>query len=118
MTVDCTDVSIAPTLLAEDNCDDNVQVILDEVVGDGCPYTIIRTWTATDDCGNSSSVTQVITVVDEEAPVWDPFDTFIQISCDEIDSYLITASDNCDADVEVIILQELIFSGGADACLS
>ena len=112
MTVDCTDVSIAPTLLAEDNCDDNVQVILDEVVGDGCPYTIIRTWTATDDCGNSSSVTQVITVVDEEAPVWDPFDTFIQISCDEIDSYLITASDNCDADVEVIILQELIFSGG------
>ena len=42
----------------------------------GCfsSYTVTRTWTATDDCGNGSSATQVITIVDTTAPefTWFP----------------------------------------------
>jgi hypothetical protein len=32
-------------------------------------YLLIRRWTATDDCGNAKTGTQVITVTDETAPV-------------------------------------------------
>ena len=59
-------------LTAADNCDDDVPVAYSEKRTDGtCPdrYTLVRTWTATDDCGNSASVSQTITVVDTTAPV-------------------------------------------------
>jgi hypothetical protein len=110
--VNCNEVTIAPTLTAIDNCDDNVEVIFSEVIGDGCPYTIERTWTAIDDCGNEASVTQTLTVTDDEAPVFEDFPFFTQVECDEVDNYMPAAFDNCDAEVEVIIVSELTFSGG------
>ncbi|MBI1266662.1 MAG: T9SS type A sorting domain-containing protein, partial [Cryomorphaceae bacterium] len=112
ITVNCDEVTIAPSLMATDNCDEMVQVTLSEVVGEGCPYTITRTWTAIDDCGNTAVATQIVTVIDEEAPVWDAFPLFISLSCELVDAYTITASDNCDSDVEVTIIDELLFSGG------
>ncbi|MFM1931375.1 MAG: hypothetical protein RL226_678, partial [Bacteroidota bacterium] len=112
MTVNCDELTIAPTLTATDNCDNNVTVVLNEVVGEGCPYTITRTWTATDECGNAAQVSQVVTVIDEVAPVWDSFPVYISLSCELVDDYMITATDNCDSDVEVIIVNELLFSGG------
>jgi hypothetical protein len=112
ITVNCIDLTIAPTLSATDNCDNDVTITFNEVIGEGCPYIIERTWTATDDCGNSSSVTQLVTVIDEEAPVFDPFPFFISLSCELVDDYMLTATDNCDADVEVVIIEELLFSGG------
>jgi hypothetical protein len=112
ITVDCANVTMAATLMATDNCDENVEVILTEEMGEGCPYTITRTWTATDDCNNSSSVTQIITVIDEEAPVWDNFAPFVTVECNDFDSYTLTASDNCDADVTVTIIQDFTVSGG------
>lgn len=52
---------------------------LNECNGTG---TLIRTWTAADDCGNSISCTQIIHVIDETAPViLCPAD--IEISCTE-----------------------------------
>jgi hypothetical protein len=39
-------------------------------------------------------------------PVW------IQIECSELSGYSIQATDNCDNDVEVSIIEELVFSGG------
>jgi len=38
-------------------------VSLQEIVTGSCPGTVTRTWTATDACGNSTSATQVITVL-------------------------------------------------------
>jgi hypothetical protein len=65
---DCpTDPEITGSATATDNCDDDVEITYSDVVypddPDACPKVITRTWTATDDCGNSSSCTQIITCV-------------------------------------------------------
>ncbi len=111
-TVNCEELGMAPTLTATDNCDDNVEVTFEEIIGDGCPYTVERIWTATDDCGNTATVTQTLTVIDEEAPVFDDYEFSISMSCEEVDDFLLTATDNCDLDVEVTVVEELTFSGG------
>jgi hypothetical protein len=49
---------------ATDNCDPAPVVTYSDVTAaGGCPqeYTITRTWTATDACGNGTNCTQVIT---------------------------------------------------------
>ena len=94
-------------ITATDNCDTDVIVEFDEVRTDGScldTYTLIRTWTATDNCDNSVSHTQVITVQDTKAPEWDqtmPVD--VTVECDEVPEVPspITATDNCDTDVIV-----------------
>src|SRR5690606_30988119 len=44
-----------------DNADNGVAISTDtKTEGEGCDQVVTRTWTATDDCGNSSSVSQVI----------------------------------------------------------
>ncbi len=84
---------------ATDNCDPSPKISFKDVETAGsCPQekTIVRTWTATDACGNSSSCDQTITVVDETAPeITCPDDkTF---SCEETIVFgQATATDNCD----------------------
>ncbi len=75
-TLNCGDtLAIAPVVTATDNCTDSVAVtlVVDTLnIGAGnCglfSYTIQRTWTAVDDCGNSSVFSQQITVADTVAP--------------------------------------------------
>ncbi|WNM18414.1 HYR-like domain-containing protein [Flavobacterium capsici] len=65
MIVTCSTIPVAPELTFEDNCSGNVTVTFTETQNDpiGDTYTIIRTWVATDACGNQSSVyTQTINV--------------------------------------------------------
>ncbi|HEX9751100.1 MAG TPA: hypothetical protein VGB22_07455, partial [candidate division Zixibacteria bacterium] len=74
VSVECpgsTAPSITGVATATDNCDPSPTIThSDLVLGGGCPqeYTINRTWTATDDCGNASGCLQVITVTDNTAP--------------------------------------------------
>ena len=68
LTVDLTLGQTIPapaTVTVTDNCDATINVIYNETTqGSGCEYQLIRTWTATDNCGNSTSATQTITVLD------------------------------------------------------
>src|SRR5690606_40472449 len=46
-------------------------------------YVLTRTWTATDECGNSTSHTQTITVADTIAPdITLPASTTMTVECD------------------------------------
>jgi hypothetical protein len=57
---------------ATDDCDSDVDVsYVDNILPGGCAqnYTIQRTWTAVDHCGNSATAMQTISVVDNTGPI-------------------------------------------------
>ena len=71
VTVECAgDVPAMTSLGWTDNCDGAANVVgLDgALVGGPCGGTITRTWTYTDACGNTATVTQTITVDDTTPP--------------------------------------------------
>jgi hypothetical protein len=105
-TLEC-DATVPPpaTVSATDSCDTNVVPTFTETRVDGscaANYTLRRTWTAVDDCGNSTSATQTITVQDTEGPrIVCNDDAFITPSQAPI-SFTATATDKCgDATVQI-----------------
>ncbi len=84
---------------------------------EGCPQneTIVRTFTATDECGNSTTAEQIINVVDTTAPVFDEYPVEIDVPCDSIDVATLTATDNCG---EVTIdFEDTFVSGGCEGTI-
>jgi gliding motility-associated-like protein len=75
ITVECiTEVPAANTALVtgvSDNCTAAplVEFVSDVSNGATCPEVITRTYSITDDCGNSTNVTQLITIDDTTPPV-------------------------------------------------
>jgi uncharacterized repeat protein (TIGR01451 family) len=101
VTVECDAVPAVGTPTATDNCDAAPAIAYDgEVRTDGAcadSYTLTRTWTATDNCGNSSSGSQKITVADTLPPTLAP-PASVTVECDAVPAVgTPTASDNCDA---------------------
>lgn len=101
-TVSCSSIPAPQTPTVTDNCaapaNITIQYTQTQTAG-SCPhsYTLTRTWTATDPCGNSSSASQVLTVQDLTAPVLSAFPANITVSCDNIPTQtVLTATDNCD----------------------
>ena len=108
VTVDCNTIPSVATVIATDNCSSSVTPVYIEVVGTGCPYTIIRTWTATDECGNSTTRTQEITVEDTESPVLSGVPSDVTVDCNTIPSAEnVIATDNCDVNVLVGFTEEV-----------
>lgn len=114
ITLNCEDnIPVVPVVTAMDNCTNPLMPAFIEVstqtVNGSCSeyeYTITRTWTVSDSCGNQTIGQQVITVEDAEAPEFTvPGD--VTISCDEdpldlnLTGDVTDASDNCDPDVSV-----------------
>ncbi|NQX90914.1 MAG: T9SS type A sorting domain-containing protein [Flavobacteriales bacterium] len=61
---------------AIDNCSSEIKVRYDEYgLGLDCGFAGVREWTATDECGNSSTHTQVVTVIDDIPPALSNCDT-------------------------------------------
>ncbi|MCF6295577.1 MAG: hypothetical protein L3J25_07790, partial [Flavobacteriaceae bacterium] len=98
-TVECDNVPAADTLTATDNCC-AVDVTFDEVNNAGtCPgeYELVRTWTATDQCGNETIHTQTITVIDTTNPTFvEALPADATVECDNVPAAdTLTATDNC-----------------------
>jgi gliding motility-associated-like protein len=105
-TFECIEnVPVAGNLTASDNCVGDITVGGNDSIDNTNPCNVIitRTWTFTDDCGNSSAVSQTITVIDTTAPVLvSDLDTEISVSCAEIpDVPNLEFEDNCDSNVNI-----------------
>jgi gliding motility-associated-like protein/uncharacterized repeat protein (TIGR01451 family) len=104
---------VAPNISASDNCDTDVAVtLLESYFGDpasGC-YILTRTWTATDNCGNSTSASQDIMVRDLTAPNFVGLPNNSTASCDNIPGSTVTATDNCDATPTVTFSDQVLSS--------
>jgi len=80
---------------------------------------IIRKWTVTDHCGNTSApYSQIIHVHDDMPPVLTvPGDT--TVSCENIPEVgIVTATDNCDTDVTITYLGETRVDGACEGSFS
>jgi len=108
MQVECCNSTFDPSVTgvptAADDCAD-VSIEFDDfydTVGHcGRTQRIVRTWTATDACGNTNSRDQIILVVDTKAPeLYVPAD--INLRCDQSTEPLVTGSatayDSCSVD--------------------
>ena len=93
--VGCNNVPVANTtaIVATDNCDTDVAITVsdsDPVSGDNCPNndSFIRTFTATDNCGNSSTVSQMITI--QPNPIQVTPAPNATLMCTELENYTFT----------------------------
>jgi hypothetical protein len=73
LVLNCFDEIPEPTYTASDNCS-TLDVSFNEERIDHtiCTYTLVRTWTARDGCGNQVTKTQTIEVVDNQPPTITP----------------------------------------------
>lgn len=93
---------------ASDNCDSEVALEYEDSPTAICgnTYVLTRTWTATDDAGNTAQASQTITVVDETAPEltisgtpidpWPANHTYTTVTTADV---IAAISDGCDDDL-------------------
>ncbi|MBK9336229.1 MAG: HYR domain-containing protein [Lewinellaceae bacterium] len=111
VTVSCNGIPSVGAPTASDNCDSGVSVVYNgETRTNGaCPdtYTLLRHWTATDNCGNTTSAEQIVVVQDITPPSFTAFPNDITVGCDAIPAVgNPTAMDNCSANVTILYLGE------------
>jgi len=93
---------LIPQISATDNCSDQIPVTYNEEIIPGTcvnNYTVNRSWTATDFCDNTTTVTHTFTVVDNTVPVIAEVEDIILEGCNTAwpDAPTTTWSDNCSA---------------------
>ena len=109
LTAECDAVPVAPVLTATDNCESVTVNYAETSAAGSCPsnYTLTRTWTAPDACGNSTSLTQTITVADNTPPVITcPIGITVNMNagCTYVGSIgIANATDNCTATSAIVI---------------
>ena len=118
--MDCTDSLSDELPAATDNCSDVVVSVSDEVIAGDCPqeYTVIRTFTAMDECGNASTMVQNVTFVDDEAPsvVSGYADNTIYVNNLEgetVPAADLAIEDNCDAEASWSSSDEVVAESAA-----
>lgn len=123
---DVDDLSITGDVLDTlDNCGGPISLMYNDVIVEqpgGCDhfYFVQRQWSASDVCGNTFSINQVITVQDTTAPAFlVPADT--TVNCGEENDLTITGepamvTDNCSVEdsIQIEILSEDLIAGSCE----
>ncbi|MDG1674576.1 MAG: hypothetical protein P8H88_03935, partial [Flavobacteriales bacterium] len=108
LTISCEDAIPTSLPAATDNCGAVTVTETTEVIAGECAgnYTVLRSFEAADDCGNTSTSSQTITVVDDAAPVVVDGPCFgegcaldiNELNGESVPSATLTVADNCDAE--------------------
>jgi hypothetical protein len=107
VTVQCNAVPTpATSVTAVDNCSSPVTITVNNTVMQGAclnSYIIIRRWTAADNCGNTRTATQRITVVDTQAPTFANVPANLTLQCSDPlpTPGTPSATDNCNGQVTI-----------------
>ncbi|MBL7828627.1 MAG: HYR domain-containing protein [Saprospiraceae bacterium] len=125
----CANIPAQAVLTASDVCDSNVPVLATQTTTQDSSfevcahynYTITRKWTASDDSGNTQTVTQIITVVDNQAPVFSSPDSIVVLTdpnrttCnDTVFLNMLAYISDCVPDSELVVTNTLNPQLGAD----
>ncbi|MBK9336228.1 MAG: hypothetical protein IPM98_06435 [Lewinellaceae bacterium] len=103
-TVSCENIPALETPTASDNCTASVILAFNGETREDGPctntYMLKRQWTIVDNCGNSNSAVQTITVRDLTKPVFTFVPADVTVPCESVPPVgTPTASDNCTANV-------------------
>jgi uncharacterized repeat protein (TIGR01451 family) len=104
ITLECGQPLPVDVPLFADNCDDSLSIVFDSLITPlSCGMQITRKWTAYDNCGNSTQVNQIITIVDTTNPyIVSAPASEITVSCDEdVPAFIVEFADNCDTQLDV-----------------
>ncbi|MBK7343141.1 MAG: hypothetical protein IPJ06_08630 [Saprospiraceae bacterium] len=110
VTIHCTDPEPTSEATASDACDkDLTMTVSSSISQQPCGYLIYRTWTATDDCGNKATATQVVTVTDNQPPVIIGVPADITADCDQlpVPPNNVKATDDCDPNPKLTYSEEV-----------
>jgi hypothetical protein len=97
-TIQCSGTPTWTTPTATDNCGTPTLTFTTVTTPGSCPnqYTLTRTWTATDACGNVTNASQVFNVVDTTPPVISALPAPTTVQCSGTPTWTTpTATDNC-----------------------
>ena len=98
-TINCSATPVFDVATAVDACGSAFTLTSADVTTPGAcagSYSITRTWTAMDACGNSSTASQTINVIDTDAPVIAALPAPSTISCPNTPVFVVpTATDAC-----------------------
>lgn len=100
------------TLTANDNCLGAVSVSCTDDTDPNNPKLIVRTWTAVDSCMNVATVSQRITVIDEDPPTFSEIPQDMTVDCEAPAKVTLTATDNCLGTVQVECTDNIISRKG------
>ena len=112
VTANCDNIPMPANVTATDYCGVAATVTLTQASTQGTDpelcsyysYTITNTWLAVDECGNSKTAQQVITVIDITKPVLVGVPANTTVNCHEVPQPApVTATDNCDATPAVVL---------------
>src|SRR5258706_5581 len=99
-TNECPNGPVFAQASATDDCGSGVTLTSVDATNHLCAasYIVTRTWTATDGCGNSSSASQIIYILDTKAPVLSGCPSSVTIECgDPVPAPAnVTANDACE----------------------
>ena len=109
--VECSDPipNVADPQFTDDCSSSLMESFSEEIQPEPCLYSLLRTWVSEDECGNSSTISQLVTIVDTQSPAFTTLPQDMILSCGEdynipFFSWLANhggalAIDNCDSDV-------------------
>ncbi|MFK8056742.1 MAG: beta strand repeat-containing protein, partial [Saprospiraceae bacterium] len=117
VTIECGAATPSTMATATDVCDASVVVTVVESAGaTSCAGdAIIRTFTATDDCNNTATAIQVVTIEDTTAPTFASVPATADLNCgDAMPTDMATATDICDSAVDVAVVEAEVSRASAN----